>query len=115
MKNNLVEILSSAFSKSNTEDKKCFVSMLIKTLNDHGYVVEKEVKSPFSGNMRINFKVTKANSACWIELDNKSPRLRSIERIHEIINHGEDGFVLLRDSFLKNYKYLGIDIVSARK
>lgn len=115
MKNNLIEILSNKFSRGITENKKFFVHSLIETLNANGYTVEKEVRYPSTGE-RINFKITDQSGAvCWIELDNKTPRLRSVKRIIELTKAGEDGFILLRNSFLKNHKFLDIDIICARR
>lgn len=115
MKTEIVEIIANQFDSATTSDKKFFVSTLIAKLNANGYVVEKEAKHPFLANVKVNLKVSKGGKSCWIELDNKSPRIRSLERIQSLIENGEQGFIFLRRSFLSQHKTLGIDIISARR
>ncbi|SCC11630.1 hypothetical protein [Gilliamella intestini] len=115
MKAEIIAILSKQFDKTTVSDKRFFMSALIAKLNLNGYVVEKEAKHPFLENAKINLKVSKSGKSCWIELDNKSPRIRSLERIQSLGEHGEQGFILLRNGFLSQHKTLGIDVVSARR
>lgn len=113
MKTEIVEILSRTFSKVETEDKRFFVSRFISKLRLKGYTVEREIGHVCLGNVKINFRVTKDDYVCYIELDNKSPRLRSIERVTTLMQNNIDTFILLRNSFRQQYKLLGIDVISA--
>ncbi|OTQ71864.1 hypothetical protein [Gilliamella sp. N-G2] len=114
MKFELITLLSKQFDKTTASRRVCFIRSLIAKLNLNGYTVEKEARHPHLASAKINFKVTKHGQTCWIELDNKSPRIRSLESIQSINEHGGNGFILLRNSFLSQHKKLGIDIISAR-
>lgn len=115
MKAEIISILAKQFDRAAVGDKRFFMSALIAKLNLNGYVVEKEAKHPFLESAKINLKVSKKGESCWIELDNKSPRIRSLERIQSLQDRGEQGFILLRNSFLSQRKTLGVDIISARR
>lgn len=115
MKFELITLLSNQFDKHTTNNKVYFIQSLISKLNLNGFTVVKEARHPHLANAKINLKISKHDQTCWIEIDNKSPRIRSLERIQSINEHGGNGFILLRNSFLSQHKTLGIDIVSARK
>lgn len=115
MKAELISILEKQFDKAAVGDKRFFMRSLIAKLNLNGYLVEKEATHPFLESAKINLKVSKHDVSCWIELDNKSPRIRSLERIQSLQARGEQGFILLRNSFLSQRKTLGVDVISARR
>lgn len=118
MKFELMTLLSKQFDKPTTINRVYFIRSLIAKLNLNGYTVEKEARHPHLASAKINLKVTKHGQngqTCWIELDNKTPRIRSLESIQSINEHGGNGFILLRNSFLSQHKTLGIDIISARR
>lgn len=114
MKTEIIEILSRQFDKPTTENKRFFIQNLIDQLNANGFDVDREVSHSCLGNAKINFKISKDDYSCYIELDNKSPRVRSIERVSILNKSNVDAFILLRNSFRNNYKLLGIDVISAR-
>lgn len=115
MKFELMTLLSKQFDKPTTSNRVCFIRSLIAKLNLNGYTVENEVRHPHLASAKINLRVTKHGQTCWVELDNKTPRIRSLKSIQSINEHGGNGFILLRNSFLSQHKTLGIDIVSARR
>ncbi|QHJ76203.1 MAG: hypothetical protein [Caudoviricetes sp.] len=115
MKTKIITLLNKTFDRAITENKKFFVIEFLKLLNANGYTVEKEVRHPFLENAKVNFRVSKDGCSCWIELDNKTPRLRSIESIKSITDNDQCGFIYLRNSFVASRKYLGLDVISARR
>lgn len=117
MKKSIIELLENKFKADVTLDRERFNNSIEVRLVDNGYKVERDRKHSFLANAQINFLVSSPDGElCAIEVDNKTPRGRSLDKINKAQENGVSGFILLRNPNLsQSYKSCGVDIVIARR
>lgn len=117
LKENLIRLLGNAFLLEDIQNKKYFSQLLSQKLTSAGFQVEKELDMSsldMGCSGRVNYVVTNdVGDRCVIELDNRSPRGRSLAKI-DLLPAEIEGFILLRDGKVRNrQKVCGVDIVTA--
>lgn len=117
LKENLIRLLGNAFLLEEIQNKKYFSQLLSQKLTSAGFQVEKELDMSsldMGCSGRVNYVVTNdVGDRCVIELDNRSPRGRSLAKI-DLLPAEIEGFILLRDGKVRNrQKVCGVDIVTA--
>lgn len=117
LKENLIRLLGNAFLLEEIQNKNYFSQLLSQKLTSAGFHVEKELDMSsldMGCSGRVNYVVTNdVGDRCVIELDNRSPRGRSLAKI-DLLPAEIEGFILLRDGKVRNrQKVCGVDIVTA--
>lgn len=117
LKENLIRLLGNAFLLEDIQNKNYFSQLLSQKLTSAGFQVEKELDMSsldMGCSGRVNYVVTNdVGDRCVIELDNRSPRGRSLAKI-DLLPAEIEGFILLRDGKVRNrQKVCGVDIVTA--
>lgn len=115
MKETIISLLEHKFKFDVVQDRVRFNNSVVARLVDAGYRVQKEVSIPFLDSaIRVNYMVcSQDGELCVIELDNRSPRSRSLDKIYSLSSQF-DGFVLLRNgSTTIRHKNCGVDVVTA--
>lgn len=117
LKENLIRLLGNAFLLEEIQNKNYFSQLLSQKLTSAGFQVEKELDMSsldMGCSGRVNYVVTNdVGDRCVIELDNRSPRGRSLAKI-DLLPAEIEGFILLRDGKVRNrQKVCGVDIVTA--
>lgn len=117
MKKSVIALLENKFKADVTFDRGRFNNSIEARLVDNGYKVFREAKHPFLASARVNYMViSEDGEICIIEVDNRTPRGRSLNKIYCAKDNGMDGFILLRDArTAQSYKSCGVDVVVARR
>ncbi|HBW7970686.1 TPA: hypothetical protein MFG57_000075 [Klebsiella pneumoniae] len=116
LKQKLIALLEEQFIRS--DDKVTFDYVMQKKIKSMGYHLQRNFTISLSGGRRgfVDCLVTSPDGQrCAIEVDNKSPRKRSLIKLHQL-PEGMSGFVLLRDgAHPLRYADDGIEVVRATR
>lgn len=114
LKQNLINLLEEQFHKA--DDKVTFDYVMQKKIKSQGYHLRRNFTLSLSGGRKgfIDCLVTSPDGQqCAVEVDNKSPRKRSLMKLREL-PAGMSGFVLLRDGkHPLRYTDDGVDVIRA--
>ena len=119
LKQKLIVLLEEQFNTAT--NKPQFEAVLGAKIAEQGWMLWKNftvkgLSNGRSGCGRVNYLITTpSDERCAIELDNRSPRARSLLKLREL-PEGMSGFVLLKNGkHPYRYSTCGIDVVRAAK
>lgn len=114
MRNIIIGLVKNQSPKSVTRDRDYYLSHLAQLLTSNGYGADFYIRHPLLDEV-MTLRATKSGETVWIELDNKSPRIRSLQKLNRLSEIGENGFILLRQNYAHPCNIFGVDVISARR
>lgn len=116
LKEKLIALLEEQFHKS--DDKVTFDYVMQKKIKSQGFHLQRNFAISLGGTRKgfIDCLVTaKDGQRCAIEVDKRSPRIRSLAKL-KALPDGVSGFVLLRDGKEPlRHTADGVDVIRATK